>query len=151
MIIALGRSLQRQSELSRLIGLAEAQGGDITVARQLYDTMQKVEKLTKLPDNETPTFATIGDVTKLQDQPAFKDAINGDIILLYSKSQWVYIYRPSINKLVSQGPFSLPSPAPDQTIMRPQTPPTSHVPTTTPTLNPTEETASPESDMEISE
>lgn len=108
--IAINRSLVRQAEMTQLIGLAEAQGGDMTVAQQLYDTIQKVEKLTKLPTDETPVFATIGDITKLKEQPAFKDAINGDMILLYQKSQWVYIYRPTINKIVSQGPFALPSP-----------------------------------------
>lgn len=110
LIIAVSRSLSRQAEMTQLIGLAEAQGGDMTVARQIYDTIQKVEKLTKLPTDETPIFATIGDISKLKTQPAFKDAINGDLILLYSKSQWVYIYRPAINKIVSQGPFALPSP-----------------------------------------
>lgn len=113
LMFALGRSLRTQDEMSRLIGLAESQGGDITVARQLLDTMRKVERFTKLPDGETPIFATIDDVTKLKSQPAFKDAINGDLILLYEKSQWVYIYRPSLDKLVSQGPFALPSPSPE--------------------------------------
>ena len=110
MTVALRRSLDRQAEMTRLIGLAEAQGGDITIARQIYDAIQKVSKLTKLPDNEIPIFATIADVAKLQAQTTFKDAVNGDQILFYAKSQWIYVYRPQTNKIVAQGPFALPTP-----------------------------------------
>ena len=118
--VAVRRSLQRQAEMTKLIGLAEAQGGDIKVARQIYDAIQKVGKLTKLPDNEIPIYATIADIAKLQAQPVFKDAVNGDQILLYSKSQWIYIYRPQIDKIVAQGPFALPSPTPEQQPQQPQ-------------------------------
>lgn len=147
--IATSRNLQRQAEMSKLIGLAEAQGGDITVARQLFDTIQKVNKLTKLPDDETPVFATIGDISKLKSQPAFKDAINGDLILLYQKSQWVYIYRPSINKVVSQGPFALPSPEAQtqQAPPPPQPQPKVQVPTSIPVQSPSPEAASNEAEM----
>ena len=110
MTISLKHSLERQAEMTRLIGLAEAQGGDITAARQIYDTIQKVSKLTKLPENEIPIFATITDIAKIQAQPLFKEAMNGDQILFYSKSQWIYVYRPQANRIVTQGPFALPSP-----------------------------------------
>lgn len=113
MTFAVQRSLKRQAEMTQLIGLAEAQGGDITVARQIYDAIQKVSKLAKLPEDEIPIYATIADVAKLQAQPIFKEAMNGDQILYYSKSQWVYIYRQQNNKLVAQGPFALPSPTPE--------------------------------------
>ena len=130
MTVALRRSLDRQAEMTRLIGLAEAQGGDITIARQIYDAIQKVSKLTKLPDNEIPIFATIADVAKLQAQTTFKDAVNGDQILFYAKSQWIYIYRPQANRIVAQGPFALPTPTTQ--------PPTQPEPTIT-IISPTEE------------
>lgn len=148
--IATSRSLERQTEMTKLIGLAEAQGGDMTVARQLFDTMQKVGKLTKLPTDETPVFATIGDISKLKTQPAFKEAINGDLILLYQKSQWVYIYRPSINKIVSQGPFALPQPeAQSQQAPPPPQPQTKiEVPTEVPIPSPSPEAASNEAEVQ---
>jgi hypothetical protein len=130
MTVALRRSLDRQAEMTRLIGLAEAQGGDITIAHQIYDAIQKVSKLTKLPDNEVPIFATIADVAKLQAQTTFKDAVNGDQILFYAKSQWIYVYRPQANKIVAQGPFALPTPT--------APPPTQPEPTIT-IISPTEE------------
>ena len=148
--IATSRSLERQTEMTKLIGLAEAQGGDMTVARQLFDTMQKVSKLTKLPTDETPVFATIGDISKLKTQPAFKEAINGDLILLYQKSQWVYIYRPSINKIVSQGPFALPQPeAQSQQAPPPPQPQTKiEVPTEVPIPSPSPDVASDGAEMQ---
>ena len=114
MTLAVQRSLKRQTEMTKLIGLAEAQGGDITVARQIYDAIQKIGKLTKLPDTEIPVYATIAEVEKLKAQPVFKDAVNGDKILFYTKSQWIYIYREQSNKLIAQGPFALPTQAPQE-------------------------------------
>ncbi len=151
---AIRKNLTKQAEMTRLIGLAEAQGGDIGVARQIYDAIQKVEKLTKLPEGEIPVFATIGDVAKLATQPIFKDAMNGDQVLLYTKSQWIYIYRPKINKLVAQGPFALPSPSPQpqaqpQPQMQPQAPPPGEDEPPTQPLpdSPPAESASPEGKM----
>jgi len=152
MTFAVQRSLKRQTEMTQLIGLAEAQGGDITVARQIYDAIQKVSKLAKLPEDEIPIYATIADVAKLQAQPIFKSAVNGDQILYYAKSQWVYIYRQQNNKLVAQGPFALPSPTPEaqpipepqnQVMPEPQAPP--EVP---PEMQPEATTAPPETSSE---
>jgi hypothetical protein len=162
MTLAVQRSLKRQTEMTQLIGLAEAQGGDITVARQIYDAIQKVSKLAKLPEDEIPIYATIADVAKLQAQPIFKSAVNGDQILYYAKSQWVYIYRQHNNKLVAQGPFALPSPTPEaQPIPEPQNqvmpdpqaspevPPETQqeVPTATPEIPSEPVSASPEADI----
>lgn len=110
--LVVNNSLKRQGEMSQLVGLVESQGGDITVARQIYDAVQRVGKLTKLPPDEVPIFATVADIEKLQGQPLFRNAANGDQILYYSKSQWIYIYRQQIDKLVAEGPFVLPSPSP---------------------------------------
>lgn len=118
----LRQGLARQDEMKQIIGLAEAQGGNITVARQIYDVMQKVARMTKLPDDELPVFASIADVTKLQEQSVFQQAMNGDQILFYTKSQKIYIYRPKTNTLVAQGPFAL-APQPEQ-----QTPPPDVIP-----------------------
>jgi hypothetical protein len=148
MAVALRRSLDRQAEMTRLIGLAEAQGGDITIARQIYDAIQKVSKLTKLPDNEVPIFATIADVAKLQAQTTFKDAVNGDQILFYAKSQWIYIYRPQTNKIVAQGPFALPTPtAPPPTQPMPTISPAEEIPVASPSPPADSPPASPEANI----
>lgn len=49
---------------------------------------------------EKPTIATVEDTHKLQDQLFFKDAQNGDKVLLYAKSKKAILYRPSIGKVI---------------------------------------------------
>jgi len=112
LVVAVRNSVNRRSELTQVIGLAEKQGGDITTARQIYDAMQKVSKYTKLPEDELPVLATIADVGKLGEQVMFKDAMNGDQVLVYVKAQRIYIYRPKTGALVNYGPFIVPSETP---------------------------------------
>jgi hypothetical protein len=52
-----------------------------------------------LPD-EMPTLATVTDATKLNSQRFFKNAQNGDKVLIYSLTSKAILYRPGINKIV---------------------------------------------------
>ena len=45
----------------------------------------KVGKLIAIPKDETPVLATVDDKEKLKDQPFFKDAQNGDVILMFAQ------------------------------------------------------------------
>lgn len=67
---------------------------------------QKVGKLYKLPD-ETPTIASITDKDKLKSQPFFKNAENGDQLLIYPKTKLAIIYRESSNIIINVGPITL--------------------------------------------
>ncbi len=58
-----------------------------------------------LPTGETPTYGTVADSTKLKDQTFFKNADNGDELLIYEKAKLTILYRPSINKIVNIGPL----------------------------------------------
>lgn len=69
--------------------------------------INEVGKLTILPSGETPTVATVTDITKLKDQPFFVGAKNGDKILIYSKAKKAYLYRPSTNQLLQIAPVNL--------------------------------------------
>lgn len=69
----------------------------------------KIGKLIELPTGETPTVATVSDKTKLLDQPFFKNAQNGDKVLIYSKTAKAILYRPSINKIIEVAPVNLGS------------------------------------------
>lgn len=60
----------------------------------------EVAKLARLPSNETPSIATITDVSKLKDQPFFKDAKNGDILLVFNSSGKAILYDPKEKKIV---------------------------------------------------
>lgn len=69
--------------------------------------ISKIGQLMELPSNEVPQIATITDITKLDNQPFFKNAQNGDKVLIYTKDQEAIIYDPSINKIVTVGPISI--------------------------------------------
>lgn len=60
----------------------------------------EVAKLARLPENEIPSIATITDVSKLKDQPFFKDAKNGDILLVFNTSGKAVLYDPKEKKIV---------------------------------------------------
>jgi len=62
----------------------------------------KVGKLIKLP-TEKPEIATVTDVTQLKNQTIFKNAQNGDKVLIFTKSKRAIVYRPSENIIVEVG------------------------------------------------
>ncbi|HAU65695.1 TPA: hypothetical protein DCW32_04100 [Candidatus Woesebacteria bacterium] len=63
----------------------------------------KVSKLMTLPTDETPTIATVTDVSIVADQPFFKNAQNGDKVLIYQKAGKAILYRESENKIIEVG------------------------------------------------
>jgi hypothetical protein len=83
------------------------------------DLLNKVGKLIELPTTETPTIATVSDVTKLAGQAFFVNAKNGDKVLIFTQTKEAILYRESINKIIqvapvnlgSSGPVTNPSPA----------------------------------------
>lgn len=76
---------------------------------KVNDIKAKVAKLIAVPTDETPTLATVTDVTKLKDQPFFKDAQNGDAILIFPQAKKAIIYRESANQLINVGPIAITS------------------------------------------
>ena len=60
-----------------------------------------VENLVYISDQETPTIATVNDATKLKNQAFFKDAQNGDKVLIYTKLHKAILYRPSTHMLIN--------------------------------------------------
>lgn len=71
----------------------------------------EVGKLVALPTDEIPTIATVSDITKLKDQQFFKDAKNGDKVLIYTKARKAYLYDPINSKLINIGPLNIGSQA----------------------------------------
>lgn len=62
-----------------------------------------------LPSNETPALLTITDKAKLTSS-FFKQANNGDKVLVYQTNQIAIIYRPSIDRIIAVGPVSIDTP-----------------------------------------
>ncbi len=86
-------------------GSASAKPSDTKAESQ--SVVKAVGKLYIIPTDESPTVAAIQDKTKLSGQAFFKDARNGDYVLVYAKAKTALLYRKSINKLVNVGPINL--------------------------------------------
>jgi len=75
-------------------------------ANQSVKIIAAVGKLIVLPTDETPTIAVVTDPSKLQDQPFFSDAKQGDDVLIYTKSGKAILYDPTINKVIGMAPIN---------------------------------------------
>lgn len=71
-------------------------------------TTSEIEKLVDevgekivLPIGEPPTIATVTDVEKLLGQPFFRNAKNGDKVMIFSSTKEAILYRPSIKKIIT--------------------------------------------------
>lgn len=67
---------------------------------EIKKIVAEIAKVARLPENEIPSVATITDVSKLKDQPFFKDAKNGDILLVFNTSGKAVLYDPKEKKIV---------------------------------------------------
>ncbi len=74
---------------------------------EVKDLVQKVSRLMLLPEDEQPTVATVSDYKKLKDQPFFKNAQNGNKVLIYTKAKIAILYDPKINKILAVVPVNL--------------------------------------------
>ena len=69
-------------------------------AQQLLD---HIGAIMDLPTGESPTIATVSDVTKLNSQPFFAHAQNGDKVIIYAKAGKAILFDPTRNKIVNVG------------------------------------------------
>lgn len=91
----------KYQETRRLANPAQATQEDV---QKLID---RVGRLIVLPQGETPTVATVSDVTKLKDQQFFANAVNGDRVLIYQAAKKAYLYRPGENKIIEVAPVNI--------------------------------------------
>lgn len=80
--------------------------------KETAEVVAAVSELMYLPEGETPTLATVLDKEKLKDQPFFKNAENGDKVLIFTREMKAILYRPSTNKIIEVMPISMSQPPP---------------------------------------
>lgn len=69
--------------------------------------VSEVGKLIDLPKGEDPTVATVTDISKLQDQPFFQKAKNGDKVLIYTNAKKAILYDPLSKKVLDVAPINI--------------------------------------------
>lgn len=70
-------------------------------------TVESVGKLISLPDDETPTIATVTNKDRLKEQTFFAKTENGDKVLIYPQARKAILYRPSTNKIIEVGQVNI--------------------------------------------
>ncbi len=93
--------IHAQNEVTRLSNPQESAKEE---TRQLT---AKVGRLVEIPANETPTIATVSDVTKLQSQAFYANAKNGDKVLIFNQARKAFLYRPSTDKVIEIAPINI--------------------------------------------
>src|SRR3989338_7950708 len=87
-----------------------------TLGNETTDLVEKVDKIIRLPTDETPVIDTVNDVNQYQSQVFFRNAKNGDKVLVYKETRRAFLYRPSENKIIEVGWVKLEiSPTPQLT------------------------------------
>jgi hypothetical protein len=90
----------------QVLGLVKGQG---ILQKEEEDLVRHIGTLISLP-KEKPSVATISDKDKLGDQPFFKNAKNGDKVLIFTNAKKVILYRPSEDRIVEVGSVNIKSP-----------------------------------------
>ena len=77
---------------------------------KLNEVIEKVGRLVVLPQGEQPTLATVSDPAQLQNQPFFKSAKKGDIVLVYINARRAILYDPVADKVIDIAPLNVSNP-----------------------------------------
>lgn len=98
------QQVTRETQQVRQEATQEAASG--VTKEQALEEIKKVEdkvrQIVLLPEGETPTLVRIKDVNDLTDNKEFfKDAKNGDEVLVYEQAKKAFLYRPSEHKLIN--------------------------------------------------
>lgn len=79
------------------------QNPELATNSEARNLVLRVGELILLPTNEVPTVATVSDLSLLKDQAFFKNAKNGDKVLIYANAGKAILYDPVVNKIIEVG------------------------------------------------
>lgn len=94
---------QTRDELNR------AKNPEQAAKDEAQDVLSEVKQYLEVPTDEQPTSATVTDKSRLQSQPFFERAENGDKVLVFTKAQLAILYRPSTKKVILFAPIDATS------------------------------------------
>lgn len=80
--------------------------GQRTQDNEIEALLKEVNEKILLPSDEKPTVATISDITKLENQPFFRGAKNGDKLIIFAGIRKAILYRPEIKKIIEVSTIS---------------------------------------------
>jgi hypothetical protein len=83
-----------RAELGRM-----RQNSPANAANEVNALVKKISMHMALP-SEKPTIATVENTKKLTNQTFFKNARNGDKVLMYTQNKKAILYRPSEDKII---------------------------------------------------
>lgn len=79
---------------------------DQVAKQEAQDIVDEISGVVEIPKDDQPTTATVTNKEKLQDQPFFENAENGDKVLVFAKAQQAILYRPSTKKVIQFAPVN---------------------------------------------
>lgn len=68
---------------------------------QLQQLVDEVSNLMVIPVGEVPVMALVSDASRLKEQPFFKNAENGDRVLIFKSTRQAILYRSSVKKIIA--------------------------------------------------
>lgn len=68
---------------------------------------KEIAELIEVPQDETPTIATVVDPAKLGNQEFFKKAQKDDRVIIYAQAKKAILYRPSTKKIIEVAPLNI--------------------------------------------
>ncbi len=86
--------------------LNKAKNPEQAAKQETQDILDEISQYLELPSDEQPTTATVSNKEKLQSQPFFENAENGDKVIVYAKAQQAILYRPSTKKIIEFAPVN---------------------------------------------
>ena len=83
---------------------------NLTTEQRIAKYEKEISKTYTLPIGDAPTLADVKSADELKKDEAnkefFKDAANGDILLIYSNNKLGVLYRPTTKKIIKAGPVA---------------------------------------------
>ena len=106
-----------QSMLTDKLSRIQVQTGSVAGAQTSVDmaalqesSRKTVESMISVPmSGDIPTFALVDDLTKVSNEPFFRNVQVGDTLFVYPKSKIAILFRPSNQKIINMADISAPA------------------------------------------